>query len=570
MNIRQISEERSKGTYVLNFPQWLTINTILTLLLLKVYFFITSQNQMSFLYFVSFIQDAFLLIANYFLFIFCTKKFAQLIYISRALFYIFHVVFGFTSFIYTFFLFDLLSFPVNLFGITGENISFFMEYFMNVKLVIAMLGVIGLIISISYFLLPRIRLKKLPSVVGLLLTLLFIPTILRSSINPILYSIQEQIALSFTSSDDIIKLTTPVVDNSKAEQFRFLNKAFDTIPVANIRYDRVVVLVMEGINFNDFTGKSQANANSFFSRHKQNILSFTKYYSLNLDSYTSLISMLNSIFIPYQAYVNEQKYLFVNNHNNLTRFFNTNGFSTHFLTSYGKQQERFVPNIREWTQAKFMDTIESNTKYACITTSKIEYACEDLAVFDDLILILKKNQRAFVFQEMVYGHTTGWKEKTGIETIDYYNRYYNKVVDELKKNNILDSTLIVITSDHGQRDNVYDINSYHIPLLVFATDLQNSSNNKFLSHIDFKDILLELIANKEFEPQQELIYTMGNSGELVYGMVTADGKHAFINNRMRHARGNASKIEIQTLNKNFQNYLNYFESLNLQNNDKPK
>ena len=569
-------QEEAKGTDVLNFPQWLVINTILTLFLLKVYFFITSQNQMSFVYLVSFVQDSFLLLANYFLLVLCVKKFTKLQklqYITRPLFYTFHTFFTITAFIYTFFLFDLLGFSVNLFEVTYEKFSFFMEYFMNAELIIVLLSIVGFIVSISYFLSAKVRLKRLkkvPPIVGLSLTLLFVPTAFRSFVNPILYSIQEQIALSLTSSGYIVKLSTPVADSSKAEQFRFLNKAFDTIPILEVHYDRVVVLVMEGVNFDDFIRKSQMDTNSFLNRHKRNILSFTNYHTLNLDSYTSLLSILNSVFIPYQAYaINERRYLFVNDRNNLTRFFNANGFSTHFLTSYGEQQERFVPNIREWMQVKCMDNVEGNTEYASITSSKVEYACEDLAVFDDLMIALKKKQRVFVFQEMVYGHTTGWREKTGIETVDYYNRYFNKLVDELKKNSILDGTLIVITSDHGPRDDAYKVDNYHIPLILFATDLQSSNNDEFLSHLDFKDILLGLIANRKFEPDRELIYTIGHSGELVYGMITADGRYVFINNRMRHARGNASKTEIIEFNKDFQDYLNYFESLRLYS-DKPK
>ncbi|GEM_PF-1455494 len=549
---------------LLYFPLRLTINTLLVLLLLKGYFFISSRNQTSILYLVSFIQDAFLFVLTYFLCIACTKNRRKTAFMGRALFFVIYLTLGITSFVYTFFLLDLINFPINLFGVSSENISFFLAYFISPKILLLLGGGIGLIFIISLSIPKQIRFPKILSFAVLIISLLFIPTVLRSAINPIVYSLQEQVVMLFFSANNFIeKLSSPIADGSKAEQFRFLNKTLDSIPVVNTRYNRVVVLVMEGLNYDDFINESKADPDSFINRRRKNIYLFNNYYTLNLDSYTSLISMLNSIFIPYQAYVKENRYSFVNKRNNLTRFFNVNGFNTFFVTSYGRQQERFVPNIHEWAQTKYMDNIEGNKQHACVTTNKIEYACEDLAVLEDLINMLKKSQRSFAFQEMVYGHTSEWKEKTGKGAIEYYNSYFNRIAEKLKENNILDNTLLIITSDHGPRDNPYNVKNYHIPLIVFASDLQQRSNNEFLSHLDFKDLILKLIADKKFTPQQELIYTIGNSGEFVYGMIASDGKHSFINNRLRHTQSNASEAEISAFSRNFQGYQNYFEYLKL-------
>jgi len=540
----------------MNFHLRLTINTSIALFLLKFWFFSTSQNQMRSIYLISFVQDVFLLIATYFLFIFAVKKFKKLQLTGKILFYIFYSVFGITSFVYTFFLFDLLSFPINVFGINIENISFFMEYFMNIKLIIALIIAAGILVGISYIFPKKIGWSKLPATFAILFSLLAVPTVLRPGINPLVYSIQEQIMLSFGSTSYLSKLESPTANPQLKDNFRFLNKSFDTIPKVTSKYKRVVVLVMEGINHKEFFAKS----NSFINRYQQNIVSYDNYYTLNLDSYTSLLAMLNNIFIPYQAYVDERKYNFINEQNNLVRFFNANGFSTHFLTSYGEQQKRFVPDIREWTEVVCMKNIDSNTKYASVKSSKIEFACEDLAVFDDLISILKNNAQAFVFQEMVYGHTGTWQEQTGVETIDYYNQYFNKTVEALKSNNLLDSTLIVIVSDHGPRDNAYATENYHIPMLAWANDLKKNVNKNFTSHLDFKDILLELISGDDFLQPQESIYTLGNSGELIYGKITKDNNYIFINNRMSNLKSNMDKETITQFNRSFQDYLNYFES----------
>ena len=247
---------------------------------------------------------------------------------------------------------------------------------------------------------------------------------------------------------------------------------------------------MEGINHDDYYSDTTDAGNRFFDKYGKNIITYSNFYTLNLDSYTSLIAMLNSIFVPYQAYMDESKYDFVNNLNNLVRIFNKNGFSTHFLTSYGEQQKRFIPNISEWSEVACLKNIDSIEKYAKVTSSKIEMAAEDLAVFDDLIRILVKNPNPFIFQEMVYGHTSAWKEQTGIETIDYYNRYFEKTITALVNNNMADSTLVVMVSDHGPRDDAYDTGNYHIPMFAWARDLSKETKEGMLSHLDFKDILL--------------------------------------------------------------------------------
>ncbi|MEN8264807.1 MAG: sulfatase-like hydrolase/transferase [Nitrospirota bacterium] len=551
----------------MNFHLRLTINTSWVLFILKLLFFLTSQNNMKSIYLVSIIQDASLLTVNYFLFIYVLKRFKTLQSTGRVLFFVFYLIFGSLSFIYTFFLFDLLSFPVNIFGITMENISFFMEYFMSVKLLIAIVGGAVMLFWISYYIPDKVGWNKLPAVSAIIILLLFVPTVLRPAINPLVYSLQEQIILSFAARSFLNRLKSPTAAPDLKDNFRFLDKSSDTIPRIRSKYKQVIVLVMEGISHKDYHAESSADKNSFINRYRKNVVSYNNYHTLNLDSYTGLIAMLNSVFVPYQAYVDERKYRFVNERNNLVRIFNSNGFSTHFLTSYGEQQKRFVPDIEEWSETVYMHDIESNAEYACIKSSKIEYACEDLAVFDDLINILKNNPQPFVFQEMVYGHTSEWKEKTGIKIMDYYNQYFNKIVKTLKSNNLSENVLLVILSDHGPRDNAYTAKNYHIPLLVWANDLTGDVNNDFISHIDFKDVLLKIITGDDFIPKQYPIYTLGHSGEFIYGKITADDKYVFINNRMLNLESNMHEDMIKEFNHSFQDYLNYFESLKIMKNE---
>ena len=393
--------ERRVTAMLTNYPLRLTLNLLLGLFILKIYFFATDTSERSIIYIVSLVQDSFLILANYFLCVRIIGKFPRLSSAGRFLFFSLHLLLGVTSFAYTFFLSDLMNFSINLFGITGETISFFMRYFVSPKLILLLGASSAAIYGISRYFPKSLRWKRLPILAGICLTLLFIPTVLRPAVNPIVYSLQEQILLTLTSSEDIQKLTSPTPDSSKSDQFRFLNKSLNEVPKLKIRFDRVILLVMEGVGYDEFTFQSLADPNSFTTHYKQRVTSYSNYYSLNLDSYTSLIAMLQNLFVPYQAYVNEEKYASVRDFLSLVHLFNANGFTTHFLTSYGEQQKRFVPVAHEWTQIMCKTNIEASSPFACVTTNKIEYACEDRAVFDDLMDLLVRNRRAFVFQEMV-------------------------------------------------------------------------------------------------------------------------------------------------------------------------
>lgn len=548
----------------INFPLRLTFNTILILLVLKVGYFMYDQSHLQTLYLISFIQDAMLLVINYLFWIGYTHKIHRLWLVSHFMFFLLWLLMSITAVVYTLFLPDLVTFPLNIFGIQQQMITFFLEYFLNVKIGLFLMGGLGILLFISWHVPTSVRFPWVLPFSGGLLTVLFILSVFHVRINPIVYSLQEQVILSWFANPHLAKLVNPVPDKSKAQQFRFLQKTFAQMPVVTSHYQRVVVLVMEGVNYDEFINPVDTDSSSFLAQHREHLEVYHRYHSLNLDSYTSLLVMLNSVFIPYQAYVNETKYVFVNHGNNLVRWFNTNGFSTFFLTSYGKQQERFVPNRREWTQTTYLDNIEENTQFACVTTNKIEYACEDRAVLEDLISLLKKHPRALVFQEMVYGHTNEWQKKTGLGTIAYYNKYFNTVIKRLEQERLLKQTLVVITSDHGPRDDAYNPANYHVPFFVFAADRMPQVHHEFVSHVNFKDILLAFLTNQEDTSVANAIYTIGNSGELVYGMIMSSGNHIFINNRMRFAQGNFLERDMQRFSQQFQEYLNYFEYLRLQ------
>ncbi|OWY22275.1 DUF229 domain-containing protein [Sphingobacteriales bacterium UPWRP_1] len=547
-----------------NFPFRVTCNTLLLLLLLKIYFFITTPLQSSYLYLISWVQDAFLFVVTYFLFVACTGFNRPLSYIGLLFFYIFFLPICVLSIVYTFFLLDLYHFPMNIFSISADNFSFFITYFTNFWLVAGFLLGLGALFTVSYFFPKKQVYQEWSKRIGIILVVMFIPSIFKPFINPILHSVSEEILLSLRADANIKKLQPPVASITQAGKFSHLNQSFDTLPDARFKYNRIVVLVMEGLKYNDFMQKSLADSSSFLNRHKQHIKQYSNYHTLNIDSYTSLMAMMNSIFVPYQSHLSKEKFAFSDNCNNLVRFFNKNNYATFFITSYGRQQATFVPDVNEWSTSFYLDSLESITRFTCLTTTPIEKACEDNAVLDALTDTVAKYPQIFALQEMVYGHMTEWLKLVGTDPVTYYNRYFNNFVDNLHQKGIADSTLIFILSDHGPKENALDLENYHIPFMVYATNITDTTSNQvFTSHLNFKDIVLQTATNLPVTITPQPIYILGNSIELVYGTITPTGKYALITNRRQYAQSNLTKQQVLKLNKDFQNYLNYYESLRL-------
>ena len=567
-----------------NFWERLLINSLLMLLLYKLYYLFINFSEAPVSYLVSFVQDSFILVLIYAIFILLWKKFLTKTswvkswqIIGATIFNILFISALGMCYIYTSLQMDLISFPINIFGVSLSTSSFFTEYFLSVKTVLIIVTVISIPYILSVYFPKRLPVYKYISKIFVcFFGVLLLASAIIPGINPILFSVQDQIKLMHQANKNIAALEKPVADNSNLAAFGFLNHIATTSPIISSKYDRVITLVMESINENLYTNDSKDNLLNDDSL-KNNIFEYTNYHTLNLDSYTSLIAMLDGIFIPYQAYVNEDVYAFASKENSLVDIMNKNGFYTYFFTSYGDQQERFIPNINSWSGRKYAD-VSKEKDYSCITDTKIDYGCEDTSVLPDLMQTLKSHEKVFAYQELLYGHTAEWNQKVGMGTVEYYDVYLKKIIDELKNNNLLDKTLIILTSDHGPRDDASKVDNYHLPLLLYSNDMKAGKDNNFLSHLNFKDIVLSILSEKNVvqnttqngiknkdSGSESGIYTIGNSGELVYGFINNDNSYGFISNRTHSVVSSTTDEVLMKFNKNFQQYLNYFEWLKSQN-----
>jgi hypothetical protein len=125
---------------ILEYIKRVTINSIVALFIFKLYFFLTSQNLQKVAYLASFIQDSFLIVCNYYLF-----KLLK----SKSLFFTILLILIFVSFIYTIYLFDLLSFSINIFRLDFDIMMFFSQYFVSIKFLISIIIFFILLLIVS-------------------------------------------------------------------------------------------------------------------------------------------------------------------------------------------------------------------------------------------------------------------------------------------------------------------------------------------------------------------------------------------------------------------------------------
>ncbi len=113
----------------------LTLNTLILLLIFKGCYSVGSVDHGKiFIYLVSFVQDSFILIANYLIFIQISKmNYRYLRLYANIVFYVSFVLLVTVSFLYTPFIVDMLNFPINIFGVEDDVIAFFFQNFINVQ-----------------------------------------------------------------------------------------------------------------------------------------------------------------------------------------------------------------------------------------------------------------------------------------------------------------------------------------------------------------------------------------------------------------------------------------------------
>ncbi len=471
------------------------------------------------------IYDLIILVFIYILFNFSRNTF------TKVFFNLFSIINYVVLSLYYFYFFDVSQRVLNFSNFNKDLILFVINNLISIKLVIIIL--IGLVLfwSVSFIIFKRnIFLIKREYLVYsfILCIIIFIILIFlfKYTANPYVdtfLKINEKPLINLDES-------SPYLSNLFVNDKSFLN--YDS---NKFKYKKIIVFLGEEWSIDSFVvEKENLLKNNFFSEVMPHSNIYLNYHTTNQDSRTAIYSMLSSYFIPFEAYTDADVYIkylnLIKTKNNLISYLNYNDYSTQFLVSSLE-----VPDTSygfNWSQVNTLNKeVYDSKEYYCPDLFTYETACEDLSVIDDFKKIVLNNDNLFLYQELIFGHSYKNIVDTKKSRTQYYNDYFTQAYDFLKDENLLDETLIIITSDHGSRaqKNMLLPEGYNIPMMFIANDLNYTENNDLLSHLDFKDLLLNYLLDSNNIINNNSIMFIGGTNTNLIGFITKSSDYGIIN-----------------------------------------
>jgi len=506
---------------------------------------------------IAFSQDVLILMTIYLLNILVAKALRKYDKTGRIADYSFAVIFlisGALLALYPVLLREFLNYPVNIFEGDIDSASVLINEYLGLSAIITPLAVLLLGIVIAL-------LKKdfqIPAKVAIVLTILLLIvtglTIRQTSPHPFIYSVQNSAEMLLknevravptlerkikTKTSEIIELKPPIGE---------LNK-----------YENILLIVLEGVTAKDFENEFMKIPGGFWEKNKNNITYYKNYYTTNLDSYTSLISMLTGIQVPYRAYADESAYTGVNSANNLARDLKNRDFKNLFISTY--QYQPYVPVKNSWNQIVDMSGLKEKGNWLTLGTNKMESATEDKAAIPFVMEYIQKNEKIFLLDELVYGHSPEWRARTGVTQLEYYDSFLTELKEKIKQAGELSKTLFVVVSDHGDRSKAFDSENYRVPLFLFYSENREKVNNDFLSHLDLPQLIYYHSGASKEPDARENIFIVGSTERWIYGEIKSGNEHTFILDSKGTVLSKFANISAAKIQKNFQEYVNSFNYL---------
>jgi hypothetical protein len=496
----------------LNFLEKFILFTLLILLILKIIY----------------IKDISLIISTFIfeasIFILIKLLFDHKNLLSRIFFFIFTILNFLLLILNIYFFQDIINRKYSLFNIDLNLVSFFFKDLLPLKLIILFILSLVLIIFLSkivkikiYVLQTKLN-RKLNFLILILLLLLIIclcPIIFNNFSHPYINTFEDMFYYKEQSLDlyDANKLNSLLT----TKHINAFNKNIVEYPEDNVKYKYILIFVGETVLEEDFNNHINNYKDSFFNNQLNNSIYFNNYYANNQDSRTAIMSMLTSIFIPYESYKGDWTNLYNNkiiNKKNLVDFFNIKDYNTTFVIS--SIETPIVGKEYNWKHnINIKDSIEYNNfkeNNICLHLLEYQHGCEDLVILPKIKKEIKNSNKLFLLQEMIFGHNKEYNIKKDIDSITYYENYILEIYSYLEQENKLDETLIIFIGDHGSKayENMKKRNSYKVPLIFINPNLKGEIDNSFYSHLDFKDLLFNnILENYNKDINNSFIYTIG-------------------------------------------------------------
>jgi membrane-anchored protein YejM (alkaline phosphatase superfamily) len=188
--------------------------------------------------------------------------------------------------------------------------------------------------------------------------------------------------------------------------------------------------------------------------------------------------------------------------------------------------------------------------WVSLGSSRMEAGTEDRAALPTIFKFMEANKRSFVLHELVFGHSPEWRAATGKTQLAYYDLYLNDILNHLEAKGQDSHTLLIIVSDHGERVKASSMENYRVPLLVVGNGVRPLMDNGFRSHLDMQAIVAHYLAGTDLPSSQEELFVVGSSERWIYGQISKNGEHVFIEDRTGRIisqQGNRDPMQIYRL-----------------------
>jgi hypothetical protein len=448
-----------------------------------------------------------------------------------------HKLWFYCSVIFTFFLFFIQSYFLkdaiyrkDSLALSYSAILFFFTEIFPVSLLLFALCVFLLLLFVANVILKKemffLSIKNVSQIMIFLLVLLFLlpllsPNYFSNPYNNTLKSFSEKIMYERVDLNNF-----ELIRKNESLKFNSFNK--------NISFDKetYVFLIMESINYDEFYDfvTSSPYENNFYLQYKPFITEYTSYYTLNQDSRTSLMSVFSETFIPYESYLYNWEDVYGKKIFSKDSFFSLaqeQGYETQYFIA--SQDIPEIGKFYPWNKTHTINYNHYKEKYVCINEIANQRACEDIVILDDLITATLKPGKKVLVVELVFGHGERFFKEKGMLGYEYYNDFFLNYLNALEKNNVLNSTKIIIFSDHGRKgkDTIRTLKGYHIPLLVLDfTQKEYKNDDALLNHLDFMNLIFR---NMSSETLSDDFYIIGPTQSDIVVYVKDKEKYSFLN-----------------------------------------
>jgi hypothetical protein len=449
---------------------------------------------------------------------------------------------------------EFLAFPTNVFRADAASSWFFISEYLG------WMGLWPLLVSAAFVALasrltwrapsPKMQLAVVVSVMLLSTVILMTP-----APQPLVFSMQVLMKGWLLGSKRAVPSLSRPTGMSSPDKVQAV-EAISLDELHSPRFDHVLILVFEGVTTSRFEQEFLSRPQSYYAKMRDRSAYFSEYHTTNLDSYTSLIAMLTSVQVPYRAYANPAGYESVNEGANLVAALRRKGFSTLYIST--AEYKPFVPVRKNWSREMGMRDLAQQDGWVKVTGSKVEIGLEDRAALPAILEFLSSHPKTLVMQEMLFGHSPRWMALTGKKQLEYYDGFLLELLNGLEQKKILDQTLLVVVSDHGDRAESANAENYHVPLLISGRGITPSQSSALYSHIDFQQIVAHFLADRQLPEGRASFLTVGSTERWIYGEITSNRSYMFIDNDTGSVLASQGRIDAHSLYKWFQSQLNAF------------